>query len=70
LAAFPPTKPPWQYDAEQEEPFHRGTAPPVVARVPKARSTFPLAWAAVVGTTWHSAQAMAERIAPSRRWSW
>jgi hypothetical protein len=70
LVESPPTKPPWQYEAEQEEPFHWGRAPPLVASGPKVSSTLPFAWAGVVGTTWHSVQATAGRSEPSWRCSW
>ena len=52
-------------------PRRRRRVPDLVARVPQARLTTPFAWDVLVGTTWHSVQAMAaERSRVFTRWAW
>ena len=51
-------------------PFQAGAAPPVLASAPNVTVGVPFEWLVLVGTTWHSVQAMACRVALCVRWLW
>src|SRR5689334_21506043 len=51
-------------------PFQVAGAPPVRASAPNVTSTMPFVWLVLVGTTWHSQQAIAARHAESERCCW
>ena len=44
--------------------------PPVFESEPNTTSTAPFEWVVLVGTTWHSPQAVPAESVPATRWRW